>query len=208
MTVIDKLASSLNRRDEVPNQELAKEIVETTNKNAVKELVENLTNKNRAIQNDCIKVLYEIGELKPNLIAGYLDIFLSLLNHKNNRLQWGAMTALNCISTLKPKEIYNNLPQILDAVDKGSVITRDYAVNILINLASVSKLSKNTFSLLIEQLLKSPVNQFPMYAERVLPIVNVQNKKIFMSTLHLRLNDIEKESSRKRVEKVIKKLLK
>ena len=42
MTVIPKLASSLNRRDEVPNIELAKEIVKKGDKKAVKELVENL----------------------------------------------------------------------------------------------------------------------------------------------------------------------
>jgi hypothetical protein len=40
MTILDKLATALNRRDEVPNQELAKEIVSAKNKRAVKELVE------------------------------------------------------------------------------------------------------------------------------------------------------------------------
>ena len=100
MKVLSKIASALNRRDEEPNQELAKEIVETTNKEAVEELVENLTNKNKAIQNDCIKVLYEIGEHQPAMIADHMDSFLALLNSKNNRLQWGAMTALNGISTI------------------------------------------------------------------------------------------------------------
>ena len=57
--IIEKLASSLNRRDEVPNQGLAKEIVLSKNKKAIKELVKNLSYK-KAIQNVCIKVLYEI----------------------------------------------------------------------------------------------------------------------------------------------------
>ena len=38
MTVIDKLASTLNRRDEVPNHELAKQITDKNDKKAVKEL--------------------------------------------------------------------------------------------------------------------------------------------------------------------------
>lgn len=42
MTVIDKLATSLSRRDEAPNQELAARLVQTADKEAIRELVENL----------------------------------------------------------------------------------------------------------------------------------------------------------------------
>jgi len=87
MNVIYKLASSLNRRDELPNQKLAKEIAAKNNKVAVKELIDNLSNKNKDIQHDCIKVLYEIGGTNPNLIVNHLKIFVVLLTHKNNRLQ-------------------------------------------------------------------------------------------------------------------------
>ena len=95
MSILGKLASSLNRRDEVPNQELAKQIADKDDREAVKELVVNLSNNSKDIQNDCIKVLYEIGERKPALIAAYAKEFIDLLDHKNNRLQWGAMTAIN-----------------------------------------------------------------------------------------------------------------
>ena len=49
MSVLPKLASSLGRRDEVPNQELAAAIAKAKNKTAIAELVENLANKNKAI---------------------------------------------------------------------------------------------------------------------------------------------------------------
>ena len=205
INVIDKLASSLDRRDEVPNQELAKEIVLTKNKKAIKELIDNLPNK-KAIQNDCIKVLYEIGEQDPKLIADYISDFVAHLDSKNNRLQWGAMTALGTIAAERPKEIYAVLTTIISAADKGSVITKDHAVNILIKLCAIEKYSDNAFALLNEQLLKSPTNQLPMYAERALPIVNHKNKNLFVKTLTSRLNEIEKVTKRKRVEKVIKKL--
>jgi hypothetical protein len=39
MTVLDKLATALDRRDEVPNQLLAEEIVRGKDKKAVQELV-------------------------------------------------------------------------------------------------------------------------------------------------------------------------
>ena len=205
MSVINKLASSLNRRDEVPNQELAKQIATKGDKKAVKELIDNLNNKSKDIQNDCIKVLYEIGEIKPSLIAGYAKEFIALLDHKNNRLQWGAMTAINTITLENPKLINGALTKIISSAERGSVITRDYAVNILIKLCSLKQYSKNAFSLLNEQILASPVNQLPMYAERAMAIINDNNKNIFIKTLSSRLEDIDKESKRKRIQRVIKK---
>src|SRR4026209_1310907 len=131
MSIISKLASSLHRPDEVPNKELAEQIIKTNDKKAIKELVENLSNQDTKIQNDCIKVLYEIGEHPATLIAGYDKEFLALLANKNNRLVWGAMTALDCITSINPKGIYRNLAKILAAAEHGSVITKDHGVNIL-----------------------------------------------------------------------------
>lgn len=206
MSIIDKLAFSLGHRDEVPNQELAKQIAAKKDKKAVKELVEHLNNKSKDIQNDCIKVLYEIGAIDPTLLGDYVQSFVALLNSKNNRLQWGAMTALDSITLENPKVIYGLLVKIIEAADKGSVITRDGAVNILIKLCSVKQYAGDAFSLLTEQLLSTPTNQLAMYAERAMPIINDKNKELFVTTLTTRLNDIEKDTLRKRVEKVIKKV--
>jgi hypothetical protein len=208
MGVIDKLATALGRRDEVPNQELAREIVRKEDKGAIKELAENLSHKKKDIQNDCIKVLYEIGAERPMLIAPYLKDFVALLTSKNNRLQWGAMTALGCIVKEQPAEIFAALGKILAAADQGSVITRDHCVNILISLTAEKKYRDKTFPLLVEQLMSCPTNQLPMYAENALPVIDANLKDKFIKTLSGRLGEIEKESKRKRVEKVIKKLLK
>ena len=204
MSILEKLASSLNRRDELPNQALAQEIVQKEDVEAIQELVTNLSNK-KAIQNDCIKVLYEIGSQKPALIANYLDEFVKHLSSRNNRLQWGAMMALNAIANERPGEVHAMLPTILSASDGGSVITKDHAVNILIKLCSIEGYADNAFSLLTEQLLKSPVNQLPMYAERALTIVNKDRRGLFVDTLGSRLGDIGAESKRKRVEQVKRK---
>ena len=203
MSIINKLSTSLNRRDELPNIKLAKEIADKNDKNAAKELIETLQNK--SLQNDSIKVIYEIGERKPALIAGYAKEMIALLEHKNNRLQWGAMTALHTITLENPKVIYAGLGKIIAAADRGSVITKDYAVNILITLCSIKNYASNAFSLLIEQLKGSPVKQLPMYAEKAMPVINDTNKLLFIKTLVSRLDDIEKDTKRKRVEKVIKK---
>ncbi|PGS56373.1 HEAT repeat domain-containing protein [Bacillus sp. AFS041924] len=206
MSVIEKLASSLDRRDEEPNIELAVQVADQLDEDAVKELIENLSNKNKSIQNDCIKVLYEIGDRKPSLLTDYPNEFFSLLNSKNNRLQWGAMTAINSMTNDVPEIIFSKIEKIIDAGNKGSVITKDQVINILIKLCSIKTYYKEAFKLLIDQLVKSPTNQLPMYAERSMAIINEENKQLFIETLTSRLDDIEKETKRKRVEKVIKKI--
>ena len=206
MNVLDKLSTSLNRKDEVPNQELAKKIAKDNDKKAVKELFENINNKNKGIQGDCIKVIYEIGEVKPQLIAGFADALISLLHNKNNRLQWGAMTALDTITNENPKKIYSALPSIIDVADKGSVITNDHCVAILTKLCAIEEFADDAFSLLNQRLIICPTNQLPMYAEKILPVVPAKSRQTLIKTLTARLDDIEKETKKQRVEKVIKKL--
>lgn len=206
MTVINKLATSLNRKDELPNQELAKEITSKNDKKAVRELFENLSNKNKGIQSDCIKVIYEIATLQPKLIVDFTDELIKLLGSKNNRLQWGAMTALNAITNENPKAIHSALAKIIEVANNGSVITNDHCVEILIKLCATNEYNEDAFSLLNERLLISPTNQLPMYAENALPVITEKNKPVFIKTLTSRLTEIEKDTKRLRVEKVIKKI--
>jgi hypothetical protein len=206
MTVIDKLASSLNRRDELPNKELAVEIVAKNDQLAIKELLHNLHSESKHIQNDCIKVLYEIGERKPAMLAHYVKEFVALLDNPRNRLRWGGMSALARITNENPKAIYAALSKIIAAADEGSVITKDNAVAILIKLSSMKQYAENAISLLNEQLLGSPPNQLPMYAENALPVIDEKNREVFIRTLSSRLDDLEQETKRKRVEKVLQKL--
>jgi hypothetical protein len=206
MSVLENLASAQGRRDEVLNEALAKDIVAKNDVAAVKELVGVFAQKTKAdTQSDSIKVLYEIGKLKPTLIADYTAQFVPLLESKNNRLQWGSMMALAAIAQVKAADIYAHLPKILAASDSGSVITRDYAVQILIELGKNPAYADTAFTLLIEQLTQCPTNQLPMYAENALPIITPQNKSVFIKTLTARLPEIDKDSKRKRVEASLKK---
>ena len=102
--MLEKLAYSLGRNDEEPNIDLAKKLVKSKNKKGIKEIVNVLSNSKEQIANDCIKVLYEIGELEPKLISEYAGDFIQLLQSKNNRLVWGAMTALSKIVSHNPDE--------------------------------------------------------------------------------------------------------
>ena len=116
------------------------------------------------------------------------------------------MTALDTIVTQSPDAIYKALRKIIAVADKGSVITNDHCVGILIKLCGIKKYSKDAFSFLIEKLKSCPTNQLPMYAENSLGIINEENKTLFLKTLNTRLKEIEKDTKRKRVEKVISKV--
>ncbi len=175
---------------------------------AVRELVKNLTNNDKNIQSDCIKALYEIGESEPALIAPHYREFGKLLDSKNNRLVWGAMIALDSITTKEPKGIHSLLAKILNVADSGSVITRDHAVGILVKLWTLKQYAAECLPLLIEQLLTCPDNQFPMYAEMSLAVVTERNRKALQNVIKRRLEGLEKESQRKRIAKVLNRLTK
>ena len=75
MPALDKISYYQNRRDEVPNQELAKELAQARDQTGIAEIAANLVNKNKNVHSDCLKVLYEIGCLDPALIAPYMNDF-------------------------------------------------------------------------------------------------------------------------------------
>ena len=202
----ERLASSIGRRDEEPNIELAQEIVQKEDNQSISELIKLMNSKQKELQNDSIKVLYEIGELSPALIENYFGEFVEALKSKNNRLQWGAMTAIKTISKIKPLEISENILTLEQAVEQGSVITRDNYIAILVNFLDIPELQEHSFNSLINQLKECPTNQLPMYAEMALPKIRKNNFSPFSTAIANRLDEIEKVSKRKRLEKVLKKL--
>ncbi len=202
----ERLASNIGRRNEEPNIDLAKEIIQNQDVQSIKELVALLKSKQNEVQNDCIKVLYEVGEMSPNLIVEHYPEFLEVLKSKNNRLQWGAMTALKTISLLIPADIYNNISTLKLVVDQGSVITRDNFVAILVNLIDQPAYEAQVFDLLLNQIQDCPTNQLPMYVEMAANKITKDKILPFRQVVISRMNEVEKISKIKRLEKVLKKL--
>jgi hypothetical protein len=208
MTILNKIAYFQNRRDEVPNQELARELVAKQNTDGIREIAENLWNKDNNVQNDCIKVLYEIGELQPELIASYVGDFIKLLKSKNNRLVWGAMTALATIAAISSKEIYDNLDQIFAALKEGSVITIDNGIKTLAIIASVNdEYNKRIFPFLINHLKTCRPREIPQHAEKTMVAVNFRNKDEFLTVLNERQSDLT-TSQMVRIKRIYKEIAK
>ncbi len=204
MSTLEKIACMQGRRDEVPNQALAKDLAAKQDRKGIQKIAANLSNKDKNIQADCLKVLYEIGYIKPELIAPYVGDFLHLLASRNNRLVWGGMIALSTVADLKPREIFEHLEQVTRAMETGSVITVDNAVKVLARVAAVDpEYNRRIFPRLIQHLQDCPPKQLAPHAESSLSAVNHTNKKEFMAVLSGR-KDALAPAQAARIRKVVK----
>ena len=206
MSLLNRLASSLGRRDEIPNQELARDLAAKKDSKGIHEIAENLWSKDRHIQADCIKVLYEIGSIEPKLIADYTQDFVKLLRSKNNRLVWGGMTALAEVAKANSAAVFKYLDEIKKAKETGSVITVDNAISTLAyTAAATDEYNKAIFPYLLKHLSGCRPKEVPQHAEKTLPAVNSSNKADFIKVLEKRMEDLS-GSGLARVKKVIKQV--
>jgi hypothetical protein len=206
MSVINNIAYYQNRRDEVPNQELAHQLAESRDKTGIQELAENLWSKNKNVRSDCLKVLYEIGYLRPDLIADYVDDFLKLLKDKNNRMVWGAMIGLATIADLRPQAIWSHIDDVIAAMENGSVITVVWGVKTLAHVASADLTYHNKlFPILLAWLQKCIPRDVPIHAESISIAADKNHLVAFLNVLENRKPELT-ASQLARLNKVIKKL--
>jgi hypothetical protein len=206
MPVLQKIAWFQGRRDEVPNQELAKELAESEDRAGIQEIAENLWHSEKNVRSDCLKVLYEVGYLRPELIDSYAKDFLKLLTDKNNRLVWGAMIALKTIASLRPEEIGRELDTLLKVVENRSVITQVTGVSVLAQVAAgAPQHSPRIFPFLLDQLKTCTPRDVPTHAESILPAVTESNRTAFLAAIEARRPEFS-AAQEKRMKKVIKRL--
>lgn len=206
MSILYKIASLQNRRDDVPNQELARELAATENLNGINEIAQNLFNKDKNIQSDCIKVLYELGYIKPELITQYTHTFIKLLKSRDNRLVWGAMIALAEVAVLEADAIFDNIETIYSAMQKGSVITVDNGIKVLAKVDSRNEeYNKSIFPYLINHLKNCRPKEVGQHAESISIAVNQLNKDDFIKVLQERETSLT-NAQLARVKKLYKSL--
>jgi hypothetical protein len=204
MSVLSRIAYFQGRHDEVPNQELARELAYTKDQQDIQEIAQNLWNENRSIQSDCLKVLYEIGYLEPQLIADYAADFLKLLESKQNRLVWGSMIALSTLAPIRAGELFPYVADIKRAMEQGSVITRDNGVKVLAGIASAQdRYRQAIFPYLARHLETCRAKDVPQHAESVLVAVNAAARDEFVRVLEKRLPEMS-SSQASRLKKVIR----
>jgi len=204
--MLELLACRLDRNDETPNIELAQKLCDSNDKQGIQEIVSGLKSKEQAVANDCIKVLYEIGQRKPELIADFVNDFILGLSDKNNRVAWGSMRALAYIAPIKSDVIFSHLSELVVAYKKGSVITVDSSISVFAYLCRAnSAYQVQVFPILLEHLASCRVKEIPQHAERMAVCINSDNKEVFIKALDARASELS-VSQNSRLVKLKKKL--
>jgi len=203
MSIIPKLASSQGRKDQEPNKELGKWLVENNHLAGIKEAADNLLNEDRNIRIDCLAVLEQVGLLAPELIEDYLEEFLRLIFSIDNRQIWAAMINIALIADRNPDQIISRLDEIIKVIDKGSVITQDNGIKILARVAAAKpEYIERVFPYLIDQLKNCRSKSLPQYAESISIAVRQDYRDQYLSVLSSRLNELS-AAQEKRVKKII-----
>ena len=204
--MIEMLACRLGRNDEVPNIELAEKLCGSMDKNGICEIVDGFKSADQAVANDCIKVLYEIGRRKPELIAGFADDFITALSSRDNRIVWGSMMALAFVAPINPKTIFERLSEVIAAYKKGSVITVDNSISVFAQLCKTNKdYKKQLFPFLLSHLSNCRAKEIPQHAERISVCIDSDNKAAFIKALQARTTELT-EPQNKRIAKLTKML--
>jgi len=204
--MIYRLACKLGRNDEIPNIELAEYLCQQNDATGIKEIIEGFKGDDKAVANDCIKVLYEIGNRNPKLISVYADDFISFLHSKNNRLAWGSMTALAKIAEYAPEPIIKRLPLVISAYERGSVITVDNSITVFAELCKINNsYAEAILHILINHLQKCKPKQVAQHAERASICFSSKNASAFIEVLEKRVPHLT-SSQHARVNKLLKKL--
>ena len=204
MSALNRIAYFQNRRDEAPNQELARDLAAGEDEAGIQEIAENLWNRESNIRSDCLKVLYEIGYLKPVLIAPYVDDFLKLLGNRNNRLVWGGMIALSTIAGIAADQIYPHVSDIQRVMASGTIITMDAGVLALSRLAATGDDRRAVLLPYLFDFLRScRPSDVPRHAERILLAVTASDKAAFLALLRDRMPQLSPAQAG-RLNKVIR----
>ena len=202
-TVLARLASALGRRDDVPNQELARDLAASRDTDAIAELVANLSHPKQQIRSDCIKVLYEVGYVAHDLIAPHAGTFIELLESRNNRMVWGAMSALAAVAPLEATALFARREAIQSAIDRGSVITADRGIKALSAVAAAKDTYREAlWPYLLEHLRHCRPKDVPQRAEALLEAVGSGCKEDFVAVIRARVGGM-RPSQERRLRSVI-----
>jgi len=207
MNIRNRFARSQGISNEIPNKQLASEIVASSDEASIREILQILRESKKPDElSDGLKVLEMVGEQNPGLLADAFTPVFTLLQHTQNKIQWRAMSALSTFSFLHPATTFDNLGVILDLMDQGSVITRDHGVKILIGLYKEDAYRRDIGPLLLEQVTAAPDNQLGQYAEKWMPVITREDRAKLIHVLEMRQPELVNPSHQKRISRVLLKL--
>jgi hypothetical protein len=207
MSIQNQLADSLGRKDQAPNKALAKTIVDASDSNRLDELVQFIETKPLdRLQMDAMLTIAYISEALPELVVEKVDFLIGKLNDPINRVIFASMIALSHMADLVSAKLYEALPKVIDAMDSGTVVTRDFGFRILVSLYRIEQYCDDVFYIISDQIILAPSNQLGQYMERMIPIVKPEHKKKLIAILEGRSEDLSNQYHLNRLNKNLKKL--
>ncbi len=172
----------------------------------VQNLVRNLYSKDRNLQIECVQILCEIGKFEPRLISSFSNEFVSLLDSDDDLLVEAAMTGLSIIAAINPRSVYQSMSRILDKADRGTRLTKEYTLQILLILASENGCSDNAQFFLLRLLACCSAGQFPVFTHQIVPVISQRYLHDFISVLSSRVHELTEKRTKQKIGKLITKL--
>jgi hypothetical protein len=202
MSVLPKLASAQDRRDEQPNKDLGRQLVENHDIAGIQEVAENLWNEDKQVRTDCLSVLEQVGLLERELIEDHVADFVELVFGKDNRLVWAAMINLALIADRRPHEVFERFDDLVQVIEKGSVITKDNGIKTLAKVASTSTEYEEVIAPYLMEQLRTCRSRVPQYAESIRLTIDLDTRDQYLSILNDRFDELSAAQQR-RVRKLV-----
>lgn len=206
MPIQDHLSSSIDRRDQEPNKQLAVRIA--TGEYQVKELIDFLkTQPKRQFQQDAILTLAYTAEKNATLVAPYGEFLSRQLDSKFNRVVWGSMIALSHLTKVIPELLFHSLSVILQTMETSTVVARDHGFKILIGLYTLDEYQDQVTPLIAEQIQIAPDNQFGQYTERWMEVIIPKHRNQLIAIMEQKRQELTNAIHLKRLDKNLRKLI-
>ena len=207
ISLISQLSFSQNRRDQGPNRALALKISDSGDLGMLKELIDFFKTKpHKELQKDCVLTMAWVAETSPQMIVPYADVLIENFDSPINRVVWGSMIALAEIRDQISEKLFEALPKILDAMDAGTVVTRDYGFRILVSLYTLPGYQDDLLYVILEQIRMAPDNQLGQYTEKLMAVLNPIHKDLLYDVMVERLPELSNPHHIKRLNKNVLKL--
>ncbi|GEM_PF-1297507 len=176
-------------------------------KDTIKEWIDTLATGKFIEKMVASKALKKISESTPEVLVPYYPAFLKILADKNVKVAWATFFMLTPMAIFKPEMAFENLGLFAQIADGDSVIARDQYVKILTELATHVAYQETCLTLLLDEVLKAPVNQLPSYAKSAASVVNQEQAAALKELISSRLPEVaDYPPKTKKLQQLIKQL--
>ena|GEM_PF-3888783 len=207
MSILDRLSSSLGKRDTAANKAVAKDCV--AKPKLLNEVAVGFDAKLAPLRGDCAEVFAEASVLNPETTAPHIELMLDQLDDRNNRVRWEILMGISAVASIKPAKVFAQRELLLKLAQTGSVIVKDGAVLSLSRVAGANgRYRQKLLPELLELFTDCRPKDIPRYGEYLSEAVtdNGESATALAKTLEQRIDECTNKTALGRVNKLLKKL--